>query len=116
MSGDGDLQATSERLRELDLRLRQQVVQNAELDVELRYVRQELAIRNEFITALEGELASERALNADFAAYRDRLSHRIVDRTVSAVRRLPWLSRVLTQLRRPGHTRPSDPNGGSRPR
>jgi hypothetical protein len=113
MPGEGDQREPSDRLRELDLRLRQQVAQNTELDVELRCVRQELAIRNEFITALEGELASERALNAEFAAYRDRMSHRIVDRTVSAVRRLPWLSRVLTQLRRPVHTRSSDPKGGS---
>jgi hypothetical protein len=113
MSGEGDLSGWSDRLRELDLRLRQQVLQNAELDVELRCVRQELAIRNEFITALESELASERALNAEFAAYRDRMSHRIVDRTVNAVRRLPWLSRVLRQLRRPVPTNPSTPNGGS---
>jgi hypothetical protein len=114
MPGEGDTASgPSDRLRELDRRLRQQVAQNAELDVELRCIRQELAIRNEFITALEGELASERALNADFTAYRDRISHRIVDRTVSAVRRLPWLSRLLTQLRRLVHTSPSNPNGGS---
>lgn len=111
MPGEGDQSEPSDRIRELDLRLRQQVAQNAELDVELRFVRQELAIRNAFITALEDELASERALNAEFAAYRDRISHRLVDRTVSAVRRLPWLSRALTKLRRSVHTNPSNQNG-----
>ena len=114
MPAEGDISSgSSDRLRELDLRLRQQVTQNAELDVELRCIRQELDIRNEFITALEGELASERALNAEFAAYRGRISHRIVDRTVGAVRRLPGLSRLLGQVRRPVLSSPSHRTGGS---
>ncbi|HXR54337.1 MAG TPA: hypothetical protein VN793_04745 [Acidimicrobiales bacterium] len=98
-----------EELRELDLRLREQAAENAKLDAELRYLLEELSIRKEFITHLEEEVESARSLDgrhrqtvAEFAAYRQRLSHRAVDHLVMQVHRIPWLYRGLRALSRAG--------------
>jgi septal ring factor EnvC (AmiA/AmiB activator) len=96
-SGAGDA-TTSELIR----RLREQAEQNADLDAEVRYLQQELRIRNEFVRELEAELASlhelagsQRAAIAEYSAYRARVSHRTVDRLVARAQRVPWLYRPL---------------------
>lgn len=90
--------------QELERRLCQQVEHNAQLDTEVRYLLQELAIRKEFIAQLEAERVSIHALAErqgelleEFAAYRARMSHRIIDRVVAGIHRRPWLYRPLRQ-------------------
>ena len=97
----------SQTVEELELRLREQVTDNARLDTELRYLLQDLAVRKEFIARLEGELESMHAvagrqieLVAEFSAYRARISHRIVDGFVMRIHRLPWVYRPLKWLSR----------------
>jgi hypothetical protein len=92
----------SKELHELNLRLREQTAQNAELDAEVRYLLQELAVRKQFTAELEQELESIHAfagqqleLVAEYTAYRRRTSHRVVDRAVREIHRLPWLYRPL---------------------
>jgi hypothetical protein len=92
---------------ELNRRLREQVAINAELDAEVHYLQQELAVRQEFVAHLEQQLTTahvldshDRAVDAEFAAYRDRISHRTVDRLVASVHRLPWLYRSLRAVGR----------------
>jgi hypothetical protein len=94
-------------IEELQRRLREQTAQNAQLDAELRYLLQELAIRKEFIAELEQELQSMHAtsgehgeLIVEFSAYRGRISHRIVDHLVDSVHRRPWIYRPLRLLSR----------------
>jgi uncharacterized coiled-coil protein SlyX len=93
--------------QELNDRLREQAAENAKLDADLRYLLEELAIRKEFIADLEHQLESARwrdgqhhEVIAEFAAYRQRFSHRTVDRLVVRVQRLPWLYRALEVFRR----------------
>jgi hypothetical protein len=106
-SEDSVIPDRSEAVHELEQRLRQQVAQNAKLDTELRYLLEELAIRKEFVKQLENELETAQALTgrqlelvAEFTSYRERLSHRAVDRLVDRVYRLPWLYRPLKLLSR----------------
>ncbi len=90
----------SPAVQELEQRLREQAERNAQLDTEVRYLLQELAIRKEFIAQLEAELDSAHAAAGEFAAYRARISYRIVDRLATWVHRLPWLYRPLKRLGR----------------
>lgn len=92
---------------ELERRLHEQVENNALLDSEVRYLMEELAVRQEFIRYLEDELASihtfagrQVELATEFAAYRSRISHRIVDRFVNAIHRVSWLRRSLKPVGR----------------
>jgi hypothetical protein len=66
----------------------------------VRYLLQELAIAKEFIAHLESQNESLHAFSAEFAAYRTRISHRVVDRLVTWVHRLPWLHRPLKTIGR----------------
>ncbi len=89
MSGDrrtGQRAEPSNRpdaLQELTLRLHEQAAENAKLDAELRYLLEELAVRKEYLADLECQLESARSRDgqhleviAEFAAYRQRFSHR----------------------------------------
>ena len=113
---------TTEVVRELELRLREQTAENAKLDTELRYLQAELAVRKEFITSLESELEAMRAqpqahreLEAEYRAYRNRLSHRVADRLAASVHRLPWLSRPLKRFGRAVATVASRPGSHQSP-
>jgi hypothetical protein len=97
----------SKKVHELTLRLREQTAANAKLDAEVRYLLQELAVRKQFTAELEQELHSIHALAgqqcelvAEYTAYRQRTSHRVVDRLVREVHRFPWLYRPLRRVGR----------------
>jgi predicted RNase H-like nuclease (RuvC/YqgF family) len=99
--------AQADAARELDLRLREQTAENAKLDTELRYLQAELAVRKEYSRNLENELEAIHAqahrhheLEAEYRAYRARISHRMADRLASTIHRRPWLSRPLKLVRR----------------
>jgi predicted RNase H-like nuclease (RuvC/YqgF family) len=105
---EADPGAQSAREHELERRLHEQTKHNSELDSEVRYLQQELKVRNEFVTELEAEVASlhellgkEREGAAEFSAYRNRVSHRTVDGIINRIQRTNWLYRPLRGL---GHT------------
>jgi hypothetical protein len=88
--------------QELGRRLREQVEINAQLDTEVRYLLQELAIRKEFIAQLESERVAIHALAErqgelvqEFDAYRNRIAHRIIDRLVVGIHRRSWLYKPM---------------------
>jgi len=87
------------RCRELEQRLREQAERNAQLDTEVRYLLQELG-HPQRIYRPAPKPSSTRLMPAagEFAAYRARISYRIVDRLATWVHRLPWLYRPLKRL------------------
>jgi hypothetical protein len=94
-------------IEELERRLREQAERNIELDTEVLYLVQELAVRRDFIAHLENELEAIHAfagrqveLSAEFVEYQNRISHRMVDHLVDIIHRTPWLYRPLKQLGR----------------
>jgi hypothetical protein len=104
---DRDAAESGGAARELEMRLREQTAQNAELDTEVRYLLAELAVAKEFAGALEKELESVHVqagrhleLVAEFQLYRERFSHRVADRLAQGIHRRPWLYRPLKMLRR----------------
>jgi hypothetical protein len=90
---------------ELERRLRDQVSRNAVLDAELRYLKAELEIRAAYVRSLEQELEEvgsvvghQQLALAEYAAYRQRVSHRSVDRAITGLQRSPVLYRMARQL------------------
>ena len=90
---------------ELGRRLVEQVRQNVELDQEVRYLQQELAIRNEFALDLESEierlhglLGEHQQVIVEYREYRNRVGHRTVDGLIVRVQRVPLLYRGMRKM------------------
>ncbi len=95
------------REAELERRLGELAAENAELFTELRFLRQELTIRGQYVAELEADLASAQALAAhhalavaEFDAYRSRMAHRVVDAFVTRLRRYDLLYGIGRRLGR----------------
>lgn len=91
---------------DLERRLREQVADNARLDQEVRYLQAELVVKDEFVAELESQvqraeeaLLRQQELSREHEAYRNRVSHRAVDRTITMVQGWPGVSRLLRRRR-----------------
>ena len=99
---------------ELTGRLREQVTINSELDAEVRYLQEELRIKNEYLEELEIEIGRLHLVAAEYAAYRGRMSHRSIDGVIVRMQRLPGLYSPMRSIGRTAFVRYSARGPGLR--
>jgi len=82
-----------EKLRELELRLREWVERADTLEAELRYLKRDLEVRIAYTRELERHLEVVAYAERELAAVRARAAYRIVDGIVARVEKQPALHR-----------------------
>jgi hypothetical protein len=95
------------RQAELEHRLCEELADNAQLSAELRYLRRNLNLQNEYIAELESDLATaqvivaeQAVLVAEYSAYRSRIALRVVDGVIVRLQRHRLLYTTLRRLGR----------------